>query len=817
MHELRLLERFGKDLMYGARMLWRSPGFTAVAVISLALGIGANTAIFSLVDGLWTRPMAVPNPGQIVHLFSVTNQNSEGRWSFPEYEDLNQQSGPFQGVVARGGRGAQMPNPDGSLDLFLVNVVSTNFFSVLGVKPAAGRLFAPEDDSSLDEEPVVVLGNSFWKRRLGGDPSIVGRQILLSRGENIPFTVMGILPESFRETEPGSDRDLWLPPQSWVRLAGHGDFEQRGFRWFQVLGRLAPGASVEAALAQTQTVAARLAADWPATNAGRSAIVMTDFRYRLEAAGPSAIALLVIVLLLVLLCSVNVANLLLARGAARSREIGIRAALGAGRARLVFQLMTENLLLGLLGLAAGLMVGSGLITLLPHLMVKAPGFSVPLDFQLDQRVLLFALVVSVVTIALFGLTPAMRSLKPQLVPILKSGGNLADGRSLRLRLRHWLVIAQVSISLVLLVATGVLAASFANTRTADIGITRKPLLLVFLQYDPKAKSTYTQAIDQIKALPAVLDVAFALRAPLSLSGNGYAQKVTFPDHPEMSGNPPVEIKFNSVSSNYFQAMGTALRRGRGFNELDQTSGPPVAIINQRMADLYWPGEDAIDKLIHIEGDRSGDYRIVGMAQTSPINAIGEDPEPYIYLPFSRTSVSEITLLIQTQRDAIDLGPTVRHTLFSLSRSLDPLSITTQQALIRFSAGQYQTTAELVAALGFLGLILTAIGLYGVVSYGVDRRTREIGIRMALGAERNDTLILVLRESILMGGIGCVVGLPLALIATRLVRSLLFGISPWNSAVIAAAVVILALVLLAAGLVPAWRATRTDPILALRYE
>jgi ABC-type antimicrobial peptide transport system permease subunit len=264
-------------------------------------------------------------------------------------------------------------------------------------------------------------------------------------------------------------------------------------------------------------------------------------------------------------------------------------------------------------------------------------------------------------------------------------------------------------------------------------------------------------------------------------------------------------------------MGTALRKGREFNELDQTTGPPVAIINQRMAETYWPGQDPIDKLIHIEGAPRGDYRIVGLAETSPINAIGEDPEPYIYLPFSQTSVSEITFLIQTERDAIELGPTVRHTLISLSRSLDPLSITTQQALIRFSAGQYQTTAELVTALGFLGLILTAIGLYGVVSYGVDQRTREIGIRMALGAERGNTLMLVLRESILMGGIGCVLGLPLALTATRLASSLLFGIGPWNAAVIAAAMVVLAVVLFAAGLVPAWRATRTDPMLALRYE
>jgi len=818
MAAIRLFERFSKDLAYGARILWRSPGFTSVAVISLGLGIGANAAIFSLIDGLWTRPLAVPRPDQVVRVFSVTDQASQGRFSFPEYKALRDQSGSFEGMVARGGRGAQIPNGDGSSDLLLVNVVSTNFFSVLGVRPVAGRLFTPDDESLLDQEPVVVLGNSVWKRRFGGDTGIIGRQITLNRGSGaVQLTVMGILPETFRETDPGSDRDLWFPPQSWVRLAGPGDFERRDFRWFQVLGRLAPSASVDGATTQVQTVARRLAGDWPETNTGRTALVMSDFRYRLEAAGANAIALMVIVLLVVLLCSVNVANLLLAQGTARSREIGIRLALGASRARLVGQLMTENLLLGSLGLGAGLLIGSTLISLLPHLVVTPPGFNVPLDFQLDRRVALFAIGVAVVTVVLFGLTPAIRTLRPETIPALKSGvvGDYGSGR--RLSLRHWLVVSQVSISLVLLIATGVLAASFANTRTADIGITRRPLLLAFLSYESKAKSTYFQAMEQIRALPGVKEVGFALRAPLSLSGNGYAQKVTLPDHPAMRNEPPIEIKFNSISSNYFQVMGTALRKGREFNEIDQTTGPLAVIINERMAETYWPGEDAIDKLIHIEGEHGGDYRVVGVVQTSPINAIGETPEPYIYLPFSRSSVPEVTLMIETEGDPLQLAPAIRRMLISLSRRLDPLSITTQQQLIRFSAGQYQTTAELVGGLGFLGLILTAIGLYGVVSYGVDRRTREIGIRMALGADRNNTVALVMKETLLMGGIGCMAGVPLALVATRLAQALLFGVGPWNIIVITVAVVTQGSVLLIAGLAPARRATSIDPMTALRWE
>src|SRR5262249_37055249 len=351
--------------------------------------------------------------------------------------------------------------------------------------------------------------------------------------------------------------------------------------------------------------------------------------------------------------------------------------------------------------------------------------------------------------------------------------------------------------LTLLIATGAVVSSFSNTRTADIGITRKPLLLAFLQYDSNARSTYQQAVDRIKTLPGIKDVAFALRAPLSLSGSGYAQKVSFPDIPEMRNELPVEIKFNSISTNYLQVMGTALRAGRDFTELDQTSGPPVVIINEQMARQYWPDHDPINKLIRIEGNNA-DYRIVGVVQTSPINAIGETPEPYIYLPFDRTAVPEITLMIQTNGEALQLAPVVRQALISLNRSLDPLSITEQQALIRFSAGQYQTTAELVSMLGLLGLLRTAIGLDGGGSYGVDRRTREIGIRTALGAQRESTLLLVLREVLLMGLIGCAVGLPLALVATRLARALLFGISPWNAPIIVASLILLGGVLLLAG-------------------
>jgi predicted permease len=803
------LERFWQDLRFAARTLRKSPGFAFVAALSLGLGIGANTTMFSLVDGLWTRPMAVPKPSEVVRVFSVTTQESEGFFSYPEYLELNKQATAFSGLVARGGRGVRMPNPDGSLELCTVNVVSENFFSVLGVRAGLGRLFTPGD-----QDPIVILGNSFWKRRFGANPEIVGKQIEFERGRTSTLmTVAGVLPETFREIANGGDRDLWLTPQAWVSLAGRGDFENRGFRWFRVLGRLAPGASASSATAQVRTIAQRLASAWPETNAGRSARVITDASHRLQQAGTNGLLLLAVVLLLVLLCSVNVANLLLARGGARSKEIAVRLSLGAHRLRLVRQFMTENLVLGLIGLAAGLAIGAGLIKLLPSLLVQPPAFHPVLDFQLDFRVLSFSLAVSVLTILLFGLSPAWRTAKSGLVPALKGASGLAaSGAGKGLRPRHWLVISQVGISLALLAATGVLVESFVNTRTMDYGLARKPLLLVWLQLSgPQAAALHREALDRLRGLPGVKAVAIASRAPLSLSEGGMSQRVVFPDQ------LPVEIKYNSVSSNYLPAIGTALRRGRMFDEVDQTSGAPVVLINETMAQRYWPREDAVGKTIRLEGSSGGEYRIVGVTQDAPINGIGEAPEPYLYLPYWRNPTDSMTYVLETSGDALALAQPARQKLLAISRQLDPLMITTEQELVRYSAGQYQVTAELVAVLGFIGLVLTAVGLYGVVSYGVSQRTRELGIRMALGAERGQMLKLILLEVASLGLIGMAFGLPLALTATRLASALLFGVSPWDVPLFAAAVLLLAIVLLIAGAVPARRAMRVDPLAALRYE
>ncbi len=798
------------DLRFAFRTLISRPSFTFVAALSLALGIGANSAIFSLIDTLWLRPMAVPKSSEIVRLFSVTEQEREGMLSYPEYLAFQQQASSVGEFAAVGGRGLRIVEGD-SRQLQTLNLVSPNFFTALGVKPALGRLFSPRDDADSGGAIPVVLGNRFWMRHFGGDPNIVGKPIRVQRVNEVLLTVAGVLPASFRSIEASGDRDLWFSTPSWSRLGDVQELERRGNRWFHVIGRLAPGLGVRAAEEQVRAIATRLSNDWPATNRGRRAAVESDMRYRLEQAGTNGLALLAIVLLVVIISSVNVANLLLSRAGFRSREMAVRVALGAGRGRLARQLMTENVLLGMLGLALGLVIGAALIEILPALMVQPPGLDASADFQFDGRVLLFSLAVSALTVLLFGVAPVWKFTRPDLVPALK-GESAFDLRGhRRWPLRNVLAVTQVGVSMTLLVSAGVLVRSFANTRTQDLGFGRKPLLLVWLASDAQPE-LYREVIARFEALPGVRSVAAAVRAPLSLSSNGMFQRVTFPDRPELRDMPPFEIKYNSVTANFLSTMGTPVVRGRAFDKQDEMRGAKAVLINEQMARRFWPGEDPVGKTIQIRDKVLG---VVGVVKNAPINSVGEPPEPYLYLPYWTNFEQEVTFLIETQSDPLALAQAARRALKSVSANLDPLTITSENELIRFSAQTYEVTAELVGTLGLLGLILTAVGLYGVIAYGIGQRTRELGIRMALGADRTDTMRLVLRDVALLGLAGIAIGVPIGLGATRLFSSLLFGVGPWDIPTFIGAAVLLAAVLFVAGSVPARRATSIDPASALR--
>lgn len=802
-----------RDFRHAIRVLASRPAFTLVAALSLALGIGANSAIFGLIDAMWFRPLAVPKSGEIVRVFSVTDQNKAGSLSYPEYLNFKQQATELREVVAIGGRGAYLVqgNTHQLLDL---NLVSSNFFTALGVKPMLGRVFTPDDEADPSRPIGVVLGNACWQRYFGSDPNIAGKQIRIQRENDVLVTVLGVLPASFREVDNASDRDLWFSRRAWAQLGNMEELENPSNRWFHVMGRLAPGATEKSANAQIQTIARRLGEQSPATNKDRRAVVVSDLHFRMQQAGTNGLMLLAIVFLVVMISSVNVANLLLSRGGMRGREMAVRLALGAGRWRLIQQLMAENILLGALGLLGGVALGAWILQILPALMVQPPGFYNTIDFQFDSRVLLFSLAISAVTVVFFGLAPAWKSARPDLVPALK--GETAFGGSAKGRwpLRNWLVAAEVAIAMTLLVCSGVLVRSFANTRSGDIGFARNQLLLVWVTADAKAP-LYRDVISRFEAMPGVRSVAAAVRAPLSLSSNGMFQYVTLPGRPEFAAVPPFEIKYNSVTRNFLGTMGTPVVRGRGFQARDETPNATSVLINENMAQRFWPGQDPVGKTISVGSKAPRLHTVIGVVKNAPINAVGEQPEPYIYLAYWPNFEQEVTFLIETQGDAAALAPTARRVLKSADSGLDPLTIVTENDLIHYSAQNYQMTAELAGTLGLLGLILTAVGLYGVVSYSVSQRTRELGIRMALGADREQTMGLVLREVSLLGLIGMAAGLPLALIATRLFSSLLFGVGAWDVPTFIGAAVLLAAVLIAAGFLPARRATSIDPVSALR--
>jgi predicted permease len=812
-----------RDFRYALRQLRKSPGFTLTAVITLALGIGASSAIFCLMDGLWLHPMRVPNPGELVRVFSTTQQGQEGGFSYPEYQEFAQRSTALKSVVAIGGRGSMMPRKDGTSALLLTDVVSSNFFDALGVRPMLGRSFGPGDAGQLRTHPGVLLGNEFWRREFSGDRTIVGRQITLLRGKDHRFQVdvWGVLPPEFREIENGEDRDLWMTAESWAAMSGPEDLTARGFRWFNLVGRLTPGVSALQANQEAATFARAWEAADPAHNHGRSARVVSDFGYRMNKAGTSGLVLFAIVSGVVLLAIVNVAHLLLARGLTRGPEVALRLALGARRLAVARQLLVENLLLAGLGLVAGLGLAATIAALLPRLMVAEPAMLAQIgsqtsSFQIDLRVFLFAGVLALVTMLLLALIPLSQVARPQLLPALQASAITRTSEKTP-AIRRAAIWLQIAISFALLVSTGALVRSFLNTRTQPIGLTRNQVLLAWTQ-EPDAPMR-DAVVERMKALPGVARVAYAIRAPLSLSEGGIAIDTLLPSHPEL--HDPVSIKFNAVSPDFLNVTGTSVVRGRGLTAADDAENAPVVLINQSMAQRYWPGQNPLGQVVRLAASKV-DARVVGVTEDAPIVQIGEMAESYMYVPFglylSRLSnMGEITFALETKQNAMSMAQPVRQVLIHTDTLLDPMMVTSLPELIRYSAANYQIMAELVSTLGMIGLVLTVVGLYGFLAFRVTQRRREIGIRMALGATREATVFLVLRDTARTAAIGLLAGLALSVVAARLETSVLFGVRPLDALSLTCAMCTLLAALAAAAWLPVRRAASIEPMQALRAE
>jgi len=802
-----------REFRYAARSLRRSRTFLLAATAALGLAIGANATIFSVVDGLWLRPAGFANVGRSVRIFSTSDTSQFGRWSYPEYLTLRDGTASFSSVVACGRRGTVVPLASGDPELVLVNVVSLDFFEALGIVPTEGRLFGTTDEAALDAQASVVLGHAYWRRRFGGDQGVIGQAIRLGGSRPVIATILGVLPASFRELDAATDRDLWVPPATWRQLGNGDEFENRGFRWFDVIAIRRPGMGVRATDEEVRGLAFRLSRDFPATNAGVSARVVSDFDYRMESGGTNAIALVTLVLFVVLITVVNVANLMVSRAVSRGRELALRAVLGADRRRQLVGAIAESTVLGAAGTVIGVLLSMWLIRLLPALVVQPPGLRPSLVFGVDARMLGFTAAVAVAVTVLASLAPAWAIMRSDIGALIKAGPVSSGATRQRNRLGSAFVIAQVAVSLALLSSAGLLARSFLETTRADLGFERKSVLTAWVTTDAVPAATTEMAVQRLSALPGVKAVAVAIRAPLSLSGGALAQRVNIPGRaaPQTDENPA--IKFGAVSTNYFVTMGIQIVEGRGFADLDQRPGEPVVIVNEQFASRLL-GDKRIGAMVRLGGPGGEDHRVVGIARTTVINRIGEPPEPYFYLPFWRGRYGELTFLLEIMGDTVPPAA-ARDILKRLDPRLNPRQLVTMAQYIRFSASDYQATAALASALATIGLLLTAVGVYGVIASRTTRRTREIGIRVALGATRGEILALVLGDGGRMALRGLAIGLPAAIVTTQLVRSLLFGVGPWDALAFGGATALLVLTVTAATLVPAWRATRVTPSTALR--
>ncbi len=811
------------DLRYATRRLLRAPGFTTAAILSLALGIGANTAIFSIVNAVLFRDMPARSPAELVELYTRDAGGYEySTFSYPDLRDIQDEATVFDDVAARYPAMVSLADDDGTSDILWGEVVTPNLFDVLGIGPAIGRTLHADLDAAKGASPVAVISHRTWERRFGGDPGVVGRTLRLN-GRAI--TVVGIMPEGFTGQFPAFQMDLWLPTSMAVALhiEDADQAEYRGGRNLFPVARLKPGVTVDQARAELRVLSHRLAAAYPDTNDGRSMTLLRSDQVSFNpmvdrALTPIAILLMGVVGLVLAIACANLASLLLVRAAGRQREIATRLAIGAGRGRVVRQLLTESVLLALLGGAAGVALGFLLIRVLMGFTPPIP-IPVNLDLGLDRTVLLFTFGLSVLTGILFGLAPALRASRPDLLPALKDATRSGLGRRRRFGLRNGLVVGQVVVSLLLLVAAGLFLRSLAETRKVDPGFDTEHLAMAALNleqlgYSPEQGRVFMdRLVERLDGLPEVRSATIAARVPVGIS---IQTREFLPEgQPTPADGRIPSYDYTRTDDAYFETMGVAIVRGRGFTRADRT-GPDVAIVSETAARRFWPGEDPIGKRLR-RGEDGPWTTVVGVAADTKVRTLGEAPRPYVYLPLDRRGTDIAMVVAATRGDPSRFLPTLLAEIQAIDPAVTPFqsgTIRDQMAIMLYPA---RMGALLLGAFGALALLLAVTGLYGVASYTASRRTREIGIRMAVGARPGDVRRMVLRDGAVLVGAGLAIGVALALVAARFLARFLFGIGVVDPVTFIAIPLLLGGVALLATWVPARRAGRLDPMRALRYE
>jgi predicted permease len=810
------------DIRLSMRRLLKSPGFTLIAVVSLALGIGANTAIFSLVNTALLRPLPVTRPGRLMSVSVTGRDDSMLAFSYPTYLDFRDRNTVMSGLFAE--RMAPMSlSRGGNNQRIWGYLVTGNYFDVLGVGARLGRTFTAEEDRARLTSPVAVVSYGCWQHRFGSDPNLVGQNITINDHQ---FKVVGVMPEGFAGSEVIYTPEVWVPMtmQEWIE-PGNVWLERRGIQNIFAVGRLKDGVTVEQAESSLNVLAQQLGAEYPETNEGqRIGLIPPGFvvpRLRGAFIGFAAVLMGAVGLVLLIAC-VNLANLLLARAAGRRREIAICLAIGASRWRLARQLLTESVLLALAGGAAGLLLAFWILDLV---VASRPPIDVPawIDLSVDWRVMVFALVASLATSLVFGLVPALQATRTDLVPALKDSAS-QSGR-LRARLRGGLVVAQVTLSLVLLVAAGLVVRALHHLQTMSPGFeVENGLVMSFdlgLQgYDEaRGREFERRLVERVESLPGIRSASLTDLFPLSLNYNSNDFYVEG-QPPVRGANAPIAMTA-SVGSEYFQTMGIPVVAGRGFTERDDEQAPRAVVVNETIARRFFPGpnpaQEAIGKRLSFKGAEGPWVQIVGVARDGKYWTIGEAPQPFIYSPIRQSYNSTVTLVARTQGNPQALIPAIRGEVQKLDANLPLFDVRTITEHLGVSLFPARVAASLLGGFGLVALLLAAMGIYGVVSYAAAQRTREIGIRMALGARGADVLRLVAGSGMLLVGIGVGLGLLVALVLTRFMEGVLYGVSATDPITIALVVALFAGVALVACLVPARRATKVDPMVALRYE
>jgi len=815
---LPMIETALQDLRFGFRMLRRSPGFSALAVLCLTLGIGANAAVFSWIEGILFRPYpAVTHQERLLALGGTERGEARGTpISWPDFVDLQRSCTLFDAFFVTKIMGTTLSIGDRA-EVTTGSIVSANYFDAIGVHPILGRGFEPGEDTGRNAHPVTVISYQLWKGRFKGDPQIIGKT---QRLNGVLHTIAGVTPEGFYGTFVGWAMQFWVPASMEETFeAGGYKLEDRGARWIEAYVRLKPGVTLAQAQQEISAVAQRLEADYPATNRGRGIKLWPLWQTPFNNAGtllPTLEIMLAVVVFVLLIACANVGNLLLVRSFARRHEMTVRLAIGAGRGRLLKQLFTEGLILSAFGAAGGILVAYWCRHALVLLFPARRGVAMHLPGEIDWRVLALSAGVCLIATLLLGLVPAMQTGKIDLAGALKAeSAGVVGGRG-RAWIRSGLVVMQVSLSFVLLVGAGLLLQSLQKIRTTSPGFSTHGVLetvvpLVSAGYDaPRAQSFQDELLERVKALPGVESAAFGRMTPLS-----YGSFSSAPIAVDGYQAPPEEqpiVQYNEVGPDYFATMGIPLVSGREFTRADDEKAALVAVVNETMAGKYWRGKNPIGERVQVKGRW---MQVVGVAKDSKYQSVRETPKPFFYVPLRQNFSRGADLFIRTPLNAETMATALAREVHTLDPGLALYEVITLQEQLDRSTSPQLVAVTLVGVLGGLALLLAAIGLYGVMSYAVSQSTRELGLRMALGAHASDLLRLVMSRGLALTAGGVLLGTAAALALTRLLGNMLYRVSPRDPLAFGSAFAVMMIVSLAACFLPAWRAARTDPARALR--